>query len=140
MRRTLLRFLFCGFILTQPLWAAQQKPPSAPPGNPSGDAKAQTQQQDSDATSDSPSSVEEDIEVAGYYIRKGDPDAAIPRLEEAIRLRPNLTKPRLMLAEIYEKKGDTTNAVRFYREYLQVFPSAPDARKIQKKIEKLTSR
>jgi outer membrane protein assembly factor BamD (BamD/ComL family) len=95
--------------------------------------------QDTDAPP-TPASPEEDIEVAEYYIRKGDPDAAIPRLEEVIQLRPKLAKPRLMLAEIYEKRGDAPDAIKCYKEYLQVFPSAPDAKKIEKKIEKLTNR
>jgi uncharacterized protein YktA (UPF0223 family) len=42
-----------------------------------------------------------------------------------------------MLAEVYEKKGDTAAALKYYKEYLQVFPSAPDQKKIEKKIEKL---
>jgi len=79
------------------------------------------------------------MEVAQYYLHKGDPDAAIPRLEEAISERPNLAKPRLMLAEIYEKRGDVPDAVKYYKEYLKVFPSAPDAKKIERKIEKLTN-
>jgi len=86
-----------------------------------------------------PASPEEDMEVAQYYLHKGDPDAAIPRLEEAISERPNLAKPRMMLAEIYEKRGDVPDAVKYYKEYLKVFPGAPDAKKIERKIEKLTN-
>jgi Tfp pilus assembly protein PilF len=78
------------------------------------------------------------MEVASYYLRKGDPDAAIPRLEDAIRLKPKLAKPRLMLAETYEKKGDAAAAVKCYKDYLQAFPNAPDEKKIEKKIEKLS--
>ena len=78
------------------------------------------------------------MEVATFYMRKGDPDASIPRLEEAIRLDPNYAKPRLLLAEIYEKKGDKQDAVKYYREYLQVYPHAPDAKKIEGRINKLS--
>ncbi|MGH9574953.1 MAG: tetratricopeptide repeat protein [Candidatus Acidiferrales bacterium] len=85
-----------------------------------------------------PREAEKDVEVATFYMRKGDPDASIPRLEDAIRLRPNYAKPRLMLAEIYEKKEDKENAVKYYREYLQVYPHAPDAKKVEKKIAKLS--
>ena len=66
-------------------------------------------------------------------------DAAISRFEDAIKLRANFAKPRLLLAEAYEKKGDKTEAVHYYQEYLKVLPNAPDAKKIQKKIEKLSS-
>ena len=44
------------------------------------------------------------------------------------------------LAECYEKKGDPSEAVRYYKEYLQVLPNAPDAKKVQQKIEKLSKK
>jgi TolA-binding protein len=46
----------------------------------------------------------------------------------------------LLLAEAYEKKGDKLGAAKCYREYLKAFPKAPDAAKLQRKIEKLTAR
>ncbi|MGB8542304.1 MAG: tetratricopeptide repeat protein [Candidatus Acidiferrales bacterium] len=80
----------------------------------------------------------QDMDVGTFYMHKGDMDAAIGRFQDAIRLRPNFAKPRLMIAEIYEKKGDKSEALRYYKEYLQVFPDAPDAAKVKKKIEKLS--
>jgi len=136
MRPNIFVVLLCSLLVLAPALAAQQKP-NSPSGKSPNDTKGQAQEDDSDALP-TPSSAEEDMEVASYYIHKGDPDAAIPRLEEAIRLKPKLAKPRLMLAEIYEKKGEAAAAVKYYKEYLQVFPSAPDQKKIEKKIEKLT--
>lgn len=81
--------------------------------------------------------AEQDIEVADFYLHKGDPDAAIPRLEEAAHLRPDYGKPRLLLADCYEKKHDPDNAVKYLKEYLKVYPSAPDAKKVRDKIKKL---
>ena len=151
MRQRLTRVLLLGLVLASAAWAAQDTPPGTPAPTPPPNAKskskpqaqgkkspAQTPMEDTDAPP-TPASPEEDMEVAQYYLHKGDPDAAIPRLEEAISERPNLAKPRLMLAEIYEKRGDVPDAVKYYKEYLKVFPSAPDAKKIEKKIEKLTS-
>ncbi len=86
-----------------------------------------------------PFHAEQDIEVGTFYMHKGDMDAAISRFEDAIKLRANFAKPRLLLAEAYEKKGDKTEAVHYYQEYLKVLPNAPDAKRIQKKIEKLSS-
>ena len=86
-----------------------------------------------------PFHAEQDIEVGTFYMHKGDMDAAISRFEDAIKLRANFAKPRLLLAEAYEKKGDKTEAAHYYQEYLKVLPNAPDARRIQKKIEKLSS-
>jgi tetratricopeptide (TPR) repeat protein len=80
----------------------------------------------------------QDIEVGTFYMHKGDMDAAIGRFQDAIRLRPNFAKPRILIAEIYEKKGDKSEALHYYKEYLQVFPDAPDAKKVQKKIAQLS--
>ena len=80
----------------------------------------------------------QDIDVGTFYMHKGDMDAAIGRFQDAIRLRPNFAKPRLLIAEIYEKKGDKSEAVHYYKEYLQVLPDAPDAARVKKKIEKLS--
>jgi tetratricopeptide (TPR) repeat protein len=80
----------------------------------------------------------QDIDVGTFYMHKGDMDAAIGRFQDAIRLRPNFAKPRILIAEIYEKKGDKSEALHYYKEYLQVFPDAPDAKKVQKKIAELS--
>jgi tetratricopeptide (TPR) repeat protein len=86
-----------------------------------------------------PFHAQQDIDVGTFYMHKGDMDAAISRFEDAIRLRANFAKPRLLLAEAYEKKGDKSEAIRYYKEYLKVLPGAPDAKKVQKKIEKLSA-
>jgi len=87
-----------------------------------------------------PFHAQQDIDVGMFYLHKGDVDAAIARFEDAIRLRDNFAKPRLLLAEAYEKKGDPSEALRYYKEYLQVLPNAPDAKKIHEKIEKLSKK
>jgi tetratricopeptide (TPR) repeat protein len=92
-----------------------------------------------DAPGYDPVSAQDDIDVGVFYMHKGDIDAAISRFQDAIRLRSTWAKPRLMLAEAYEKKKDKANAVRYYKEYLQVFPTAPDAKRIQSRIDKLSS-
>ena len=73
-----------------------------------------------------------------YYLHKGDVDAAIDRFLDAIQQRPNFAKPRLLLGKAYEKKHDNESAVKYYKEYLKVLPGAPDAKEVQKKIEKLS--
>ena len=77
--------------------------------------------------------------MASYYMRKGDMNAAIPRLQEAVQLKPKYAKARLMLGEAYERAHDKDSAVKTYQDYLKAFPNASDAKKIQKKIEKLSS-
>jgi tetratricopeptide (TPR) repeat protein len=87
-----------------------------------------------------PLPAEQDVDVGTYYMHKGDADAAIGRFEDAIQLKADYAKPRMLLAQIYEKKGDKANAVKYYKEYLRVYPHAPDAKKVQAKIAKLTTR
>lgn len=111
----------------------QQK--ATPPA--SSQSQKQTQADSEDAHKQDAYNAEKDIEVGTFYVHKGDLDAAIPRFEEAASLRPNYGKPRLLLAEAYEKKKEPETALKYYKEYLKVYPDAPDAKKIQKKIEKL---
>ena len=87
-----------------------------------------------------PFHAQQDIDVGVFYLHKGDIDAAISRFEHAISLRANFAKPRLLLAECYEKKDDPSEAVRYYKEYLQVLPNAPDAKKVREKIDKLSKK
>ncbi len=138
MRRTLPQLLLFCFLVGTLARAAQQKPPAPPPDKSQG--QTQTPAQDDANNAPLPATVDEDIQVGTFYMHKGDIDAAIPRFEDAIRQQPKLAKPRLLLAEAYEKKGDKATAVKYYREYLRAFPNASDAKRIQEKIDKLTAR
>jgi tetratricopeptide (TPR) repeat protein len=141
-------------ICTMALWcsvaaARPQNPAGSPPAQPTQPANDSSSRSSSSSSSSggasaprteqyNPLPAEKDVEVATFYMRKGDPDASIPRLEEAIKMKPDYAKPRLMLGEIYEKKRDKNNALKYYREYLQVYPHAPDAKKVEGKIAKLS--
>ena len=106
----------------------------------SSSSSATVKEQPQELPKYNPLPAEQDVEVGTYYLHKGDPDAAISRFEDAIQLKADYAKPRMLLAEIYEKKGEKANAVKYYKEYLQVYPHAPDAKKVRAKIEKLTTR
>ncbi len=128
-----------------PALAAQQNPQppagtprSSKPGGSPGESSSKTTQPTDDSTPNR-STADEDINVGIFYLHKGDEDAAIPRFDDAVRKQPKLAKPRLLLAEAYEKKGDKRGAARCYEEYLQAFPDAADRNKIQKRVDKLTS-
>ena len=119
--------------LSLPAWPAQQQQGKQKP-------RAQAEQSTSqDSSTYDPLRAEEDVEVGTFYMHKGDHDAAIARFEDAVRFRPNDAKARRLLGEAYEKKGDRTMAVKCYKEYLREFPDARDAKKIQKKIDKLSA-
>lgn len=79
----------------------------------------------------------QDIDVGMFYMHKGDYDAAIDRFKDAIRLKPNFAKPRLLLGELYEKRGDKTDAIRYYKEFLEILPDGPDSKKVRGRLEKL---
>jgi tetratricopeptide (TPR) repeat protein len=115
----------------------QQPPPNSASPAPGPQKQGQGQAPPPDDHKYDAYNAEKDIEVGMFYMHKGDMDAAIPRFEDAAKLRPDYGKPRLLLAEAYEKKKDPVAALKYYKEYLQVYPHAPDAKKIEKRIEKL---
>ena len=84
-----------------------------------------------------PMRADKDIEVGKYYMRKGDLDAAIDRFQDATEAKPGYAIPFRYLGEIYEKQGKKKPAVKAYQRYVDLYPSAEDADKIRKKIEKL---
>jgi hypothetical protein len=114
--------------------SAKSRPDAAPGGS---KAKPGVLPPETDPAWD-PFHAEQDVEVGMFYYHKGDYDAAIGRFEDAIRLRANFAKPRALMAEAYEKKGDKDDAIKYYKEYLQVLPNAADAKKIQSRIDKLS--
>lgn len=74
------------------------------------------------------------MNIGTFYLKKGNYDAAIDRFQEAARFQPSLAKPWLLLGETYEKKHDNGHAIESYKKYLELFPGAEDAAKIQKRI------
>lgn len=144
------RALYAGLLL--PLILAVASPYSraqAPPGTPSGTPAPQ--KPDSKSTADpngqsapdqptwDPLRAEKDLEIGRYYMRKGDVDAAMDRFQDAITAKPGYALPFRYLAEAQEKKGMKKQAIKSYTRYLDLYPSAEDADKIHKKIDKLRS-
>jgi tetratricopeptide (TPR) repeat protein len=126
---------FCASARQDPGTYSSSKPSQSAPTSSSS-----TTMPGADQPPFNPLPAEKDLEVATFYMKKGDPDAAIPRLEEAIKLNPNLAKPYLLLGEIFEKKKDSESALKYYQQYLKVFPHAPDAKKVQEKVVKLQAK
>ena len=86
-----------------------------------------------------PLRAEKDLEVGQFYLKKGDLDAAIDRFQDAATAKPGFAIPYRYLGEAQEKRGDKQEALKSYRRYLDLYPHAEDAKKIQKKIDKLWS-
>jgi tetratricopeptide (TPR) repeat protein len=74
------------------------------------------------------------VEIGTFYFKKGNYDAAIDRFEEATQYEPSLAKPWRLLGEAFEKKRDYGRASESYKKYLEIFPGAPDAAQIKKRI------
>lgn len=96
-------------------------PPASPPAEPAYD----------------PYRAQKNVEIGTFYFKKGNYDAAIDRFEEATHYQPNLAKPWSLMAEAYEKKHDYRRASDSYKKYLEIYPSAPDAASIKKRIGQL---
>ena len=86
-----------------------------------------------------PLRADKSVQIGTFYMKRGNYDAAIERFQDATRFQPKLAKPYALMGEAYERKGDVENALAAYRKYLQVYRTAPDREKIQKRIEKLES-
>lgn len=112
---------------------APQPPPQS--GQPLSDKSDPNQPQVYD-----PYHARKAMEVGEYYLRKGDPEAALDRFQDAIKYKYDFARPRLLIAEIYEKRHDDAQAIHYYSEYLRILPQAPDAKKIKERIEKLSKR
>jgi tetratricopeptide (TPR) repeat protein len=128
--------------------APKPLPPGAPDSNrPSKPSNKKPKDRPTDKPTNSapdqptwdPLRAEKDLEVGQFYLKKGDLDAAIDRFQDAAAAKPGFAIPYRYLGEAQEKRGDKREALKSYRRYLDLYPHAEDAKKIQKKIDKLWS-
>jgi tetratricopeptide (TPR) repeat protein len=122
-------------LVLAPGGAMQQQ--KGPPPKHVGSAATPSEPETPPAAYD-PLHAEESVEIGTFYMHKGDLAAAADRFRYAIKLKPDFAEPRLLLAKVSEKQGDKAGAIRYYTEYLKILPHAADAKKIRKRIEKLT--
>jgi tetratricopeptide (TPR) repeat protein len=113
--------------------SAQQINPSIPPPPPEAPAPPVTPPE----PAFDPLHAQRSLEIGTFYLKKGNYDAAIDRFQEAANYQPTLAMPWKLLGEAYEKKHDNAHALESYKKYLEVFPGAEDAAKVQKKIAAL---
>ncbi len=116
--------------------AGQNAPPPPPDQKPKPNTDSAVQSAPGEPQWD-PLRADKDVEVGKYYMKKGDWDAAIDRFEDATVAKPGYAIPFKLLGEAYEKKGKKKPAVKAYQRYLDLYPHAEDAEKVQKKIDKL---
>ncbi len=85
-----------------------------------------------------PYGAEKSVQIGLYYMKKGNYDAAIERFQDAASRKPGFARPYRRMGEAYEKKGEKAEAVKAYQKYVEILPSAEDAGKVRKRIEKLS--
>jgi tetratricopeptide (TPR) repeat protein len=123
--------------------APKPQPPGAPDSSRQKSSNKKNKDTPTNSTPDQPTwdplRAEKDLEVGQFYLKKGDLDAAIDRFQDAAAAKPGFAIPYRYLGEAQEKRGDKREALKSYRRYLDLYPHAEDAKKIQKKIDKLWS-
>jgi tetratricopeptide (TPR) repeat protein len=120
--------------------APKPQPPGAP-DSPHPKSNKKPKDTPTNSAADQPTwdplRAEKDLEVGQFYLKKGDLDAAIDRFQDAATAKPGFAIPYRYLGEAQEKRGDKREALKSYRRYLDLYPHAEDAKKIQKKIDRL---
>jgi tetratricopeptide (TPR) repeat protein len=123
--------------------APKPQPPGAPDSSRPKSSNKKTKDTPTNSAPDQPTwdplRAEKDLEVGQFYLKKGDLDAAIDRFQDAAAAKPGFAIPYRYLGEAQEKRGDKSEALKSYRRYLDLYPHAEDAKRIQKKIDKLWS-
>jgi tetratricopeptide (TPR) repeat protein len=123
--------------------APKPQPPGAPDSSHPKSSNKKSKDTPTNSAPDQPTwdplRAEKDLEVGQFYLKKGDLDAAIDRFQDAAAAKPGFAIPYRYLGEAQEKRGDKREALKSYRRYLDLYPHAEDAKRIQKKIDKLWS-
>ena len=124
--------------------SSSSAPKPLPPGAPDSSHPKSSSKKPKDTPTNSapdqptwdPLRAEKDLEVGQFYLKKGDLDAAIDRFQDAAAAKPGFAIPYRYLGEAQEKRGDKREALKSYRRYLDLYPHAEDAKKIQRKIDR----
>ena len=67
------------------------------------------------------------VEIGNFYLKKKDYPGALSRYQEAVKTDPHYPGGYLGVGRVYEKLGFKEKALKAYREYLDLLPSAKDA-------------
>jgi len=67
-------------------------------------------------------------------------DRAIDRFEKVLALQPGNLEATMRLAEVYERKGDTANAVKWYNNALPLSPNSLLKTAVEERIKQLSEK
>ena len=79
------------------------------------------------------------LTILGYgSILSGQYDKAVERFEKVVALQPDNLEAILQLAEVYERKADNANAIKWYSNALPLVANNPNLKTaLEKRIEEL---
>ena len=80
------------------------------------------------------------VEIGDFYLKKKDYPGALSRYQEAVNTDSYYPGGYLGLGRVYERIGSKEKALKAYRKYLDLLPSAKDAleaREVQKAVARL---
>ena len=80
------------------------------------------------------------VEIGTFYLKKKNYRAALSRFREALGMDPYYAPAYPKLGKVYEKLGRKREALRAYKTYLEVLPSArmaAEAKAVHKAIARL---
>lgn len=80
------------------------------------------------------------FDSAKCFLKSGNKSAAIEYFNRSLSINPNNAQAHLLLAQLYEKQKDYTNAIVHYAAYSSLVPNASDSAKIGKKIKRLDNK
>jgi tetratricopeptide (TPR) repeat protein len=86
-----------------------------------------------------PVRAKKDIDVGGFYLKKGDYNGALQRFKDATASDPTDVNAIFGLAETQRMLKNNAEAERNYQMYLQIVPNGPKAKQALKALKELHS-
>jgi tetratricopeptide (TPR) repeat protein len=86
-----------------------------------------------------PVRAKKDIDVGGYYLKRGDYQGALQRFKDATASDPTDVNAIFGLAETQRMLKNNAEAVRSYQMYLEIVPNGPKAKQALKALKELHS-
>jgi predicted Zn-dependent protease len=121
------------------LWLAAGVRAEPPKAEPPPKAVSEPAEEDTSLTNKeyefNPLQATKEIQVGGFYMKKGSYKAAAQRFDEATKWNPGLAEAWLRLGEAREKLKDDKGMRAAYAKYLELDPDAKNAKEIKKKVE-----
>jgi Tfp pilus assembly protein PilF len=81
--------------------------------------------------------VDEDINVAKFYLNRGNFNAAYLRSKDAVKTEPDYAETHFSLAQAAQKMNKSDEAKAEYNAYLKLSPGGDNARAAHKALEEL---